>query len=98
MDLGSGPFRTFRKVTFPLILPGILAAGMLSFALSIDDYIITSFVAGSVTTLPLEIFDSAKVTIPPQVHVLATTIMLVSVSVILLGTVWGNRRRSRLGA
>ena len=97
-DLGSPPLRTFRKVTLPLITPGIIAAFLLSFALSIDDYIITSFVAGSVTTLPLEIFDSAKVTIPPQVHVLATTIMLVSVSVILVGTVWGNRRRSRLGA
>ena len=52
MDLGATPWRTFRKVTFPLILPGILAAALLSFALSIDDYIITSFVAGLREDLP----------------------------------------------
>ena len=79
-DLGSPPLRTFFKITFPLIVPGIVAAFLLSLSLSIDDYIITSFIAGDVSTLPREIFDSSKVEIPPQVHVLATLIMLVAIA------------------
>jgi spermidine/putrescine transport system permease protein len=94
-DLGASPTRTFIKVTLPLITPGIVAAFLLSLALSIDDYIITSFVAGSVSTFPREVFDSAKVEIPPQVHVLATLIMLVSIGIIVAGTMLGNRKASR---
>jgi len=95
MDLGSPPLRTFQKITLPLITPGIVAAFMLSIALSIDDYIITSFVAGDVRTFPRQVFDSAKVTIPPQVHVLATMIMLVAIAIIVGGTIAGNRRSAR---
>ena len=95
MDLGSPPLRTFSKVTLPLITPGIVAAFMLSLALSIDDYIITSFVAGDVSTFPRQVWDSAKVAIPPHVHVLATMIMLVSIAVIVGGTLIGNRRAAR---
>jgi spermidine/putrescine transport system permease protein len=95
MDLGSTPFRTFRKITLPLITPGIVAAFMLSLALSIDDYIITSFVAGDVRTFPRQVFDSAKVTIPPQVHVMATMIMLVAIVIIVGGTIAGNRRSAK---
>ena len=95
MDLGSPPFRTFRKVTFPLILPGVIAAFMLSLALSIDDYIITSFVAGPVRTFPRQVFDASRVTIPPQAQVLATSIMLVAVVIIVGGTVISNRRAAR---
>ena len=96
-DLGSPPLRTFFKITFPLIIPGVVAAFLLSLALSIDDYIITSFIAGNVSTFPREIFDSAKVEIPPQVHVLATMIMLVAIAILVVGTLAGNRRRARLG-
>lgn len=93
MDLGSGPWRTFRTVTFPLILPGVLAAGMLSFALSIDDYIITSFVAGdSVTTFPMRIFNSTRTEIPPEVHVIATALLFISVGLITIGTFRGMRK------
>lgn len=95
MDLGSPPLRTFQKVTLPLITPGIVAAFMLSLALSIDDYIITSFVAADVKTFPVQVWDSAKNRIPPQVHVLATMIMLVSIAVIVGGTIAGNRRTAR---
>jgi spermidine/putrescine transport system permease protein len=95
MDLGSPPLRTFRKITLPLITPGIVAAFMLSLALSIDDYIITSFVAGDVDTFPRQVWDSAKVAIPPQVHVLATMIMLVSILVIVGGTLAANRKAAR---
>ena len=96
-DLGSPPLRTFFTITFPMIIPGIVAAFLLSLALSIDDYIITSFIAGNVSTFPREIFDSAKVEIPPQVHVLATLIMLVAIAILVLGTVAANRRRARVG-
>ena len=96
-DLGSPPLRTFFKITFPLILPGVVAAFLLSLSLSIDDYIITSFIAGSVSTFPREIFDSAKVEIPPQVHVLATLIMVVAIVILVAGTLIGERRRARLG-
>jgi len=90
LDLGSPPLRTFRTVTFPLILPGVLAAALLSFALSIDDYIITSFVAGdSVTTFPMQIYGSTKTEIPPQVHVIATALLFVSVTLITIGTLRG---------
>jgi spermidine/putrescine transport system permease protein len=94
-DLGSPPLRTFMTITFPVIIPGIIAAFLLSLSLSIDDYIITSFVAGDVSTLPRKIFDSAKVQILPQVHVLATMIMLVAILILVLGTVAGNRRRAK---
>ena len=67
-DLGASPMRTFWKVTFPLILPGILAAALLSFALSIDDFIITLFNAGSLSTFPLYIYGSFRVQFPPQVE------------------------------
>jgi spermidine/putrescine transport system permease protein len=96
-DLGSPPLRTFVKITLPMIVPGIVAAFLLSMALSIDDYIITSFVAGNVSTLPREIFDSSKFEISPQVHVLATLIMLVAITILVAGTVLGNRRRAKLG-
>jgi spermidine/putrescine transport system permease protein len=95
-DLGSPPLRTFVKVTFPMIVPGIAAAFMLSLALSIDDYIITSFVAGSVSTFPREVFDSSKVTIPPQVHVIATLTMLIAIAIIVAATVAGFRREAKL--
>lgn len=96
-DLGSPPLRTFTRVTLPLIVPGVVAAFLLSLSLSIDDYIITSFVAGNVSTFPREIFDSSRVEIPAQVHVLATLIMLVAIAALVVGTLLGNRRRARLG-
>jgi len=94
-DLGSTPARTFWQITVPMIIPGVLAAFLLSLALSIDDYIITSFVAGPTITFPRRIFDSARIALPPQVHVLATIIMLVAIAIILVGTVLGNRREAQ---
>ena len=96
MDLGASPSRAFWKVTFPLILPGILAAALLSFALSIDDFIITFFNAGSLITFPLQIFGASRVKIPPQINVLATMLLLVSVTTMALGGVIGARRRRRM--
>jgi spermidine/putrescine transport system permease protein len=98
LDLGSSPWRTFRTITFPLILPGIAAAFLLSFALSIDDYIITSFVAGngegSITTFPMRIFNANKTEIPPQVHVIASALLIISIACIAVGTLRSMRREA----
>ena len=90
-DLGSPPMRTFWKITFPAILPGVAGAFLLSLALSIDDYIITSFVAGPTVTFPRRVFDSARIALPPQVHVLATIIMITAIAIIVASTVAGTR-------
>lgn len=91
-DLGASPFRTFTKVTFPLILPGILAAGLLAFALSIDDFIITFFNSGSIQTFPLQIYGASRVRIPPQINVLASMILFLSVAILMTGTISGMRK------
>jgi spermidine/putrescine transport system permease protein len=99
MDLGAGPLRTFSKVTFPLILPGILAALLLSFALSIDDYIITSFVAGdSLVTFPMRIYNQARTQTPPNINVLAS--MILAITLLLFGyAIWrGNKKAKALSA
>jgi spermidine/putrescine transport system permease protein len=92
-DLGATPLRTFWKVTFPLILPGILAAALLSFALSIDDYIITLFNAGSLQTFPLYVAGSFRVQFPAQANVLATIILVASVLLLLVGVLVSARRQ-----
>ncbi|SME99402.1 spermidine/putrescine transport system permease protein [Tistlia consotensis] len=86
-DLGATPWVAFWKVTFPLILPGIVAAGLLAFALSIDDLIITSFVSGQTLTFPLWIYGAVKTGIPPQVFVLSTFIFLGGVVLTLINTI-----------
>ena len=91
-DLGASPLRTFMKVTFPLILPGILAAGLLAFALSIDDFIITFFNSGPVQTFPLQIYGASRVRIPPQINVLASIILFLSVAILMTGTIAGMRK------
>lgn len=97
MDLGASPARTFWKVTLPLITPGILAAALLAFALSMDDFIITYFVSGpSTTTFPVRIFGQSRTATPPQINVLSTMILLVSVGLLAFGTFWQSRRERRL--
>ncbi len=78
MDLGAAPLRTFRLVTFPLILPGIVAAALLSFALSIDDFIITFFNSGNEQTFPLYIYAQQRRGLGPEVNVVATLVLVVS--------------------
>jgi spermidine/putrescine transport system permease protein len=78
-DLGAGPWETFRRVTLPLALPGIAAAALLVFTLSIDDYVITSFVAGvGATTLPLHIYSMLKVGVTPEVNAVSTLLLVVT--------------------
>ena len=90
MDLGADGWTTFRKVTLPLIFPGILAAALLSFALSIDDYVITSFVAGQTATFPLWVFGASRFGVPPEVNVLGTLIFVVALVLIAM-MVWKER-------
>jgi spermidine/putrescine transport system permease protein len=95
MDLGASPQRAFWRITFPLILPGILAAWLLSFALSIDDFIITFFNAGSLVTFPLQIFGASRVAIPPQINVLASMLLFLSVA-LMVGALLIESRRQRM--
>lgn len=92
LDLGATPTRTFFRVTLPLIVPGIVAAAMLSFALSLDDFIITYFNSGSTITYPLYVNSAVKAGLPPQIDVLATMILVISVVLLALGTFVRRRR------
>lgn len=92
MDLGANPRRTFLRVTLPLIVPGIVAAAMLSFALSLDDFIITLFTAGPTVTYPLYVNNASKTALPPQINVLATMILVGSLLLIGLSQAWGRWR------
>jgi spermidine/putrescine transport system permease protein len=96
-DLGANGLQTFARVTLPLIAPGVLAAGLLAFALSIDDFVITNFNAGSTVTFPLYIWGAARVSTPPQINIIATMIFLVTLAFMIL-TVWQQRRAERLAA
>ena len=92
LDLGSSPARTFFKITLPLIVPGIVAAAMLSFALSLDDFIITYFVSGSTVTYPLYVNAATKAAVPPQINVLATAILVISLILLAAGTLYRRKR------
>ncbi|MDQ2966923.1 MAG: ABC transporter permease [Actinomycetota bacterium] len=97
MDLGANELVTFRKVTLPLIGPAILAALLLSFAISIDDFVVTYFVAGPRTTFPLFVWGAARVGAPPQVNVIATFIFGVAV-IGMVVNVFVQMRRERAAA
>jgi spermidine/putrescine transport system permease protein len=96
-DLGATPLTTFRTVTLPLLAPGILAAALLAFSLSIDDFVISNFNSGGTETFPLWVFGVANRGIPVQVNVLATilfTVIVVAVALVL----WQQRQAERLAA
>jgi len=96
MDLYADAWTTFWKVTFPLIFPGILAAALLAFSLSIDDYVITVFNAGRTVTFPLWVFGVSRLGIPPEVNVLGTLILLLAVAFIVV-QLWQARRQAAAG-
>jgi len=96
MDLGANELVTFFRVTLPLIAPGILAAGLLAFALSIDDFVITYFNAGTTITFPLFVWGAARVAVPPQINVIGTAIFVVAVGGMLANVLFQNRRARRL--
>jgi spermidine/putrescine transport system permease protein len=95
MDLGANEWVTFWRVTLPLIMPGILAAGLLAFALSIDDFVITYFNAGATTTFPLFVWGAARVALPAQINVIGTAIFVVAVAGMLANILYQNIRNRK---
>lgn len=94
MDLGAGPLRTFFKVTLPLLFPAVMAAALLVFALSIDDYVVTSFVAGvGSTTLPLQIYSMVKSGVSPEINAVST-MLLFATGLLLAGAFLLEQGRS----
>jgi spermidine/putrescine transport system permease protein len=93
MDLGANEWTTFRKVTLPLIAPAVLAAGLLVFALSVDDFVITNFNAGTTVTFPLFVWGAARVGAPPQVNVIGSAIFVIALSVMIVNVIVQTRRR-----
>ncbi len=97
MDLGANEWTTFRKVTLPLIAPAILAALLLCFAISIDDFVVTYFNSGSRVTFPLFVWGAARIGAPPQVNVIGTAIFVVALGLMLVN-IFLQRIRAAKGA
>jgi spermidine/putrescine transport system permease protein len=95
MDLGANEWTTFWKVTFPLILPGILAAALLAFSLSIDDFIITQFTSGTEQTFPVWVWASIRNNLPPQIHVIGTMVFVAAVGLVAVNTIVSGRAAAR---
>ncbi len=95
MDLGANEWTTFRKVTLPLLSPAILAGALLGFAISIDDFIITYFVAGPTQTFPVFVWGAARVAVPPQVNVIASSIFLIAVTIAVVNVIISSLRAGR---
>jgi len=96
-DLGATPLATFRTVTLPLLAPGILAAALLAFSLSIDDFVISNFNSGTTVTFPLYVYGVSLRGVPVQVNVLATMLFAVIAIAVLL-VLWQQRRAERMAA
>lgn len=92
MDLYATPVQTFRTVTFPLVFPGILGAALLSFSLSFDDFIITNLNSGNTTTFPMYVWGVSRRTVPMQINVIGTVMIVVSLAIVLLGQSRARRR------
>jgi spermidine/putrescine transport system permease protein len=92
-DLYANEWHTFWRVTFPLILPGIIAAALLAFSLSIDDFVITNFTAGKTQTFPMFIYAKSRIGIPVQANVIGTCIFLIAVGAVFLTTIAGRRKQ-----
>ncbi|MEU7906957.1 ABC transporter permease [Actinoplanes sp. NPDC049118] len=91
-DLGASPWTTFWRITFPIILPAVASGMMLAFALSIDDFVVSNFTAGTTTTFPLWIWGATRVGLPPQVNVMGTLIFMAGVLIAVAASI-----RSRPG-
>ena len=96
MDLGANELTTFRKVTLPLLAPAIVAAALLGFALSIDDFVVTFFNSGSQTqTFPMYVWATAQRALPPQINVVASAIFIVAMTIALANVIWQYRSAKR---
>jgi spermidine/putrescine transport system permease protein len=95
-DLYASPAQVFWRITFPLLIPGIMAAALLSFALSFDDFIITNFNAGSTMTFPRYVYTAAARGIPAQANVIASAVFFLAIALVLISQVGGVIKRRRL--
>lgn len=95
-DLYASPAQVFRKITFPLLLPGILAAAMLAFALSFDDFIITQFNSGAVDTFPKFVYTAAARGIPPEANVVGSAVFLVAIAIVIAVQVRSTLKQRKL--
>ena len=91
-DLGANPWVTFRKITLPLIMPGVLAGALMAFALSIDDFVTSNFVSGSAVPFPVWVYGATRVGIPPQVFVFGTAIFAVGILCALSSIAIGRKK------
>jgi spermidine/putrescine transport system permease protein len=96
MDLYANEWQTFWRITFPQVFPGILAAALLSFSLSFDDFIITNLNAGRTVTFPMYVWGSAQRDIPPQINVIGTAMFLVAILLVVGGELARRRRQVRV--
>jgi len=94
-DLYADRWQTFWRITFPLVLPGIVGAALLSFSLSFDDFIITNFNSGSEVTFPMYVWGAAKKALPPQINVIGTAMLLIALAVTITGRLLADRRAAR---
>jgi len=86
-DLGATPWRAFRLITLPLIMPGVIAGALMAFTLSIDDFVVTYFTAGAdALTLPLKIYTMVKISVTPEVNAVSTLLMLLTLALIVLAS------------
>ena len=90
MDLYASEWQTFRRITLPLVLPGIVAAALLAFSLSFDDFIITNFNAGTTVTFPMYVWGAAQRGIPPQVNVIGTAMFVIALLLVGLTSLRGG--------
>jgi spermidine/putrescine transport system permease protein len=93
MDLYANETQTFLRVTLPLVAPGIVAAALLSFSLSFDDFIVTNFNSGSTVTFPMYVWGASQRGIPPQINVIGSVMFLISFGIVLLGQIAQIRRK-----
>ena len=95
-DLYAPPSQVFMKITFPLLLPGILAAALLSLALSFDDYIVTAFNSGTTSTFPKYVYSAALRGIPPEANVIGSAVFIFAIALVLVFQLGGALKRNRL--
>ena len=96
-DLGAGAITTLRKITLPMIAPGVASAGLLAFAISIDDFVVTNFNAGQTITFPLFVYGASRQGVPPQVNVLATALLVIVIALMFVVLAF-QRRAARADA
>lgn len=95
-DLYANPSSVFWRITFPLLLPGIISAALLSFALSFDDFIITYFNSGPINTFPKVVYIAAAKGVPAEANVIASAVFLLAIFIVIGSQIFGSLRRKKL--